>query len=69
MAERKQPSTRQRDTQERIDAQLRAVASLVPGTAEHRLSVKVLLLLQDAMHLLVEMEALLEAIRRNSSAG
>ncbi len=56
-----QSAMRQRFTQERIDAQQLLVASLRPGTEEHRLSVKVLLLLQDALHLLIEAEALLAA--------
>ena len=59
-------SSRQKDTQKRIEAQQAVIASLRPGSAEHRLSVKVLLLLQDALHLLVETEALLADARRTA---
>lgn len=44
--------------QERIDAQRVIVASLVPGSDEHKLATKILLLLQDSLHLMNEIDAL-----------
>ena len=60
-------SQRQREAQERIDAQSLLVASLPPGSEDHRRSVKLLLLLQDGLFVLRETEALLASIRRRSA--
>ena len=60
-------SARQIATQGRIDEQLKYVASLTPDTAEHRLAVKVLLLLQDGLHVFQEVDALLASARQQDA--
>ena len=55
-------------TQRRIEAQSALVATLTPGSPEHRLATNVLLLLQDGLFLLSETEGLLERIRRSRPA-
>ena len=62
-------STRQIATHSRIDEQLALVATLTPGTVEHRFSVNVLLLLQDALHVLQQVEALMAAARQQNASA
>lgn len=52
-------TNRMSSTQQRIDDQRAIVDSLAPGTERHRLATKILLLLQDSLHLMVEIETLI----------
>ena len=58
---------RQNGTQARIDVQRGIVASLVPGSPEHELATRVLLLLQDSLHLHQQIDELMAAARRMQS--
>lgn len=51
-------------TEQRIAAQREIVASLVPGCPQHELAVRVLLLLQDSMHLMQEIDALMRQAQK-----
>ncbi len=51
-------------TRERIEAQIALVAALTPGSREHRIATRVLLLLQDGLFLLTETDGLLRAAGR-----
>ena len=52
------PANRLSGTEERVAAQRARVASLEPGTDEHRIATNVLLLMADSLHVLGEADNL-----------
>lgn len=54
--------------QGRIEAQMAIVATLRPGSPDHRVATSVLLMLQDSLFVMSQAEMLLKAVRQHSDA-